>query len=61
MTLPAPKNIVASSVNPVGLKALEAAAMESINQQVTIVGIDTPKPIDIVAETKNPESVGLLI
>ena len=29
--IPAPKNLVASSVNPVGLKALEAAAMESVS------------------------------
>jgi type III pantothenate kinase len=57
--MPTPKNIVASSVNPVGLKALEAAVIESTGQQVTIVGIDTPKPIETTPEIKNSESIGM--
>lgn len=57
--MPAPKSLVASSVNPMGLKALEAAAMEAIGQRVMVVGVDTPKPIDTAPEIENPESVGV--
>jgi len=57
--MPAPKNLVASSVNPVGLKLLEESAMKSIGERTIIVGVDTPKPIDTAPEIKKPESVGM--
>jgi type III pantothenate kinase len=44
--IPAPRKLVACSVNPAALKALEAAAAEAINEPVLVVGRDVPSPID---------------
>lgn len=55
--LPAPRKIVACSVNGSALKALEAAAQESVHEPVLVIGRDLPLPIDTAVE--NPESVGV--
>lgn len=52
--VPAPRKIVAASVNPAGLKALEAAAMESLHEKVLVVGRELPLPI----ETDLPHPAG---
>ncbi len=49
--MPQPRKIVASSVNPAALKALEAAADASVHEPVLVIGRDLPLPID----TKLPE------
>ncbi len=54
--MPRPKKIVAASVNPPALKALEAATAESPNEPVLVVGRDLPLPID--TDLPNPEAVG---
>lgn len=52
-----PKIIVASSVNPAGLEALEAAAERADpGQGVLVVGRDLPLPID--TDLPNPEKIG---
>ena len=55
--MPAPKVIVASSVNPVALKGLEVAAKEATQQEVLVVGRDLPLPIE--TRLKQPESIGV--
>jgi type III pantothenate kinase len=47
--------VAASSVNPEGLKALEAAAGEAIGQDVLVIGRDLPLPI----ETSVPHPAGI--
>jgi type III pantothenate kinase len=65
--LPQPKKIVASSVNPAGLRALEAAIAAAItrpatpyspagHESVLVVGRDLPLPID--TDLSNPEQIG---
>ncbi len=54
--MPNPRKLVACSVNPSGLKALEAAAEESIHQPVLVVGRELPLPID--TDLPNPAGVG---
>jgi len=54
--IPEPRKVVASSVNPSALKALEAAADECIGQAVLVVGRDLPLPIP--TDMPNPESIG---
>jgi len=49
------EKIVASSVNPEGLEALEAAAGEAIGQDVLVIGRDLPLPI----ETSAPHPAGI--
>ncbi len=51
-----PRQIVASSVNPSALKALEAAADERLGQAVLVVGRDLPIPMP--TDVPNPQSVG---
>lgn len=51
-----PPNIVASSVNPAGLKALEAAAGESLSADVLVIGRDLPLPME--TDLPEPESIG---
>ncbi len=51
-----PRRIIASSVNPTGLKALEAAAAESISTDVLVIGRDLPLPIG--TDLPEPESIG---
>lgn len=55
--VPAPRKIVAASVNPTGLKALEAAAAENLSDAVLVIGRDLPLPIDTKLE--HPEQVGV--
>ncbi len=54
--LPDPKKLVACSVNPAALKALEAAVSDTLHVDVLVIGRDLPLPID--TELTNPESVG---
>jgi type III pantothenate kinase len=51
-----PRAIVAASVNPPALKALEAAASEALHQDVLVVGRDLPLPIQ--TDLPNPQAVG---
>jgi type III pantothenate kinase len=54
----APRKIVASSVNPAGLRALESAVSRAIGKEdVLVVGRDLPLPIETAL--KNPEKVGV--
>jgi type III pantothenate kinase len=55
-SMPEPKRIVAASVNTAALHALEAAALEYIQQEVAVVGrdLDLPMPIRLA----HPEKVG---
>ena len=55
--LPEPKQLVACSVNPTALKALEAAASESLSQDVLVIGRDLPLPIQ--TDLPRPESTGV--
>ena len=54
--MPNPKTMVACSVNPTGLKALEAAAAEVPGRKVLVIGTDLPLPIEM--DLPHPESVG---
>jgi len=56
-SIPAPKHLVACSVNAAALKALEAAAAESIGQEAAVVGRDIPRPIDV--DLDEPRGVGM--
>ena len=55
--IPEPKKLVAASVNPAALKALEAAAAESLGQDVLVVGRDLPLPIQ--TDLPHPGAVGV--
>lgn len=48
--MPAPKRIIACSVNPLALKALEAAASESLNEEILVVGRELELPLDTAVE-----------
>jgi type III pantothenate kinase len=50
-----PRKLVAGSVNPVGLKALEAAAQVALKEPVLVIGRDLPLPI----ETDLPRPAGI--
>jgi len=54
--IPKPRKIVACSVNPSGLKALEAAAGDRLGQGVLVVGRDLPLPMP--TELGSPQSAG---
>jgi type III pantothenate kinase len=54
--MPEPRKIVAASVNPPALKALEAAASETLHQEVLVVGRELPLPIQV--DLPNPKAVG---
>jgi type III pantothenate kinase len=56
-TMPEPKHVVAASVNPSGLRALEAAVHEAIGVDTLVVGKDTPLPLETTLD--NPESIGV--
>ncbi len=51
-----PSRIVAGSVNPSGVKALEAAAEETLSQKVILIGRDIPLPMP--TDLPEPESIG---
>ena len=53
----APKKLVAASVNPTALKALEAAAAEGPAQEVLVVGRDLPLPMD--TDLPDPSGIGV--
>jgi type III pantothenate kinase len=53
--IPAPRKLVACSVNPAALKALEAAA-QALDEPVLVVGRDLPPPID--ANLPDPTATG---
>lgn len=55
--VPAPRKIVAGSVNPVGLKALEAAAQEALREPVLVIGRDLPLPIE--TDLPAPDKIGV--
>lgn len=55
--IPQPRKLVAGSVNPPALKALEAAADDAINEPVLVVGRDLPLPLPTAVE--HPERVGV--
>lgn len=55
--IPQPRKVVACSVNPAGLKALEAAAAENLGQDVLVVGRDLPLPMP--TDLPNPQSIGV--
>jgi type III pantothenate kinase len=51
-----PKQVVAASVSPAALRALEAAVLEATGQEVLVVGRDLPLPIETALP--QPEAVG---
>ncbi len=55
--IPAPKKLVASSVNPAGLKVLEERADESLHEAVLVIGRDLRVPMEM--DVSHPESVGV--
>ena len=55
--MPAPRKIVAASVNPTGLKALEAAAADTLHEGVLVIGKDLPLPIETALA--DPERIGV--
>jgi len=55
-TIPEPRRVVAASVNPSALKALEAAADECLGQPVLVVGRDLPLPMP--TDLPNPQTIG---
>jgi len=55
--MPAPKKVVAASVNGQGLKALEAAVGETLKEPVLAIGRDLPLPIE--TDLPSPESIGV--
>lgn len=44
--MPEPRKIVATSVNPAALKAVEAVAAEALRREVLVVGRDLPVPLE---------------
>lgn len=52
-----PRKIVAASVNPAALKALEAAVGEALDEPVLVVGRDLPLPLDTAVT--EPQHVGV--
>jgi type III pantothenate kinase len=54
--IPEPRQLVACSVNPTALKALEAAADASLGQAVLVVGRDLPLPMP--TDVADPKAVG---
>jgi type III pantothenate kinase len=55
--MPDPKRVVASSVNPSGLRALEAAITEAIDQETLAVGRDLALPLTTTID--NPQAIGV--
>lgn len=54
--VPQPRKIVAASVNPAALKALEAAVHQATQQHVLAIGRDLPLPME--TRVSKPEQVG---
>lgn len=54
--IPSPKQLIASSVNPSALKALEKAAKKALGSSVLLVGRDLPIPIE--TNLPNPDRIG---
>lgn len=55
--MPEPKKVVAASVNAAALKALEAAAAETLQQDVLVVGRDLPLPME--TSLADPGAIGV--
>ena len=55
--IPPPRKLVAGSVNPPALKALEAAVADVLDAKVLVIGRDLPIPIETRIE--HPESIGV--
>ena len=55
--IPPVRKLVAGSVSPVGLKALEAAAAETLAEDVLVIGRDLPRPIE--TDLPHPEQIGV--
>jgi type III pantothenate kinase len=55
-TMPAPKKVAASSVNPAGLAAVEEAVTKATGGVVLVVGRDLPLPID--TDLREPAKIG---
>lgn len=55
-SMPSPRVIAACSVNPAALKAVEAAILESIQQEVLVVGRDLPLPME--TDLNEPQAIG---
>lgn len=55
--MPKPRKVVAGSVNPTALKALEAAAQETLGEPALVIGRDLPLPID--TDLPHPEKAGV--
>jgi type III pantothenate kinase len=55
-TMPAPKKVAASSVNPKGLAAVEEAVSKATGQVVLVVGRDLPLPIE--TDLREPAKIG---
>ena len=53
---PTPKSLAATSVNPAGLEALQAAAQQALNLDVAVVGRDLPLPIE--TDLPHPDAIG---
>ena len=54
--LPTPRSVVACSVSPASLKAVEATALDALSTEVLVVGRDLPLPIETRLTT--PASAG---
>ena len=55
--VPAPGKIAVASVNPAGLRALEAAAADSLHEEPLVIGRDLPLPM--ATDLPDPGSVGI--
>ena len=54
--MPSPKKLIASSVDPPALKALEAAATQSLHEPILLIGRDLPQPME--TDLADADSVG---
>ena len=57
LTMPAPKKLVAGSVNPTALEILESAAEQSVQEPLLVIGRDLPLPI--ATDLPQPELIGV--
>ena len=55
--IPTSRRIAAAGVTPAGLKTLEAAVAEAIDEPVLLIGRDLPRPIQ--AELAKPDRIGV--
>ena len=55
--MPEPRKVVAGSVNPAGLKALEATVDNVLGEPVLVIARDLPLPMETRVE--HPEAIGV--